>query len=100
MTTRTPLQNASLHKYFDLLAEALNDAGQDMRRTLKESVDIPWSKDSVKDHLWRPIQEAMTSKESTTELETHEVSEVYQVLNRHTGEKLGVTVPFPTEEER
>lgn len=94
---RTLKQNKSLHKYFELLAEALNDSGQDMKATLKPEVDISWTKESIKEYMWRPIQEAMFSKESTTKLDTVEISAVYEVLNRHTGEKLGITVPWPED---
>ena len=48
---RTTKQNASLHKYFQLLSDSLNDAGLDMRRTLKEEIDIPWTPANVKEHL-------------------------------------------------
>jgi len=95
---RTTTQNAALHKYFDQLAEALNDAGYDMRKTLKQSIDIPWTKDSVKNFLWKPIQESMTGEKSTTKLSTVDPSIVYETLNRHTAEKLGVSVPFPSME--
>lgn len=64
-----------------------------------DEVDIPWSAETVKDLLWRPIQIAMFNKESTTELDTHEVSEVHAVLNRHLSEKFGISVPFPSRDE-
>ena len=97
---RTPLQNKSIHKYFELLAERLNEAGLDMKAVLKPEVDIPWTEENVKNHLWRPVQMAMLSKQSTTELTTAEISDVYQVINRHLGEKLGIHVPFPSNEHQ
>lgn len=96
---RTLKQNSSLHLYCELLAEELNMAGLDMREVLKPSVDINWTSESVKEYLWRPIQKAMYQKQSTTELETAEVSRVYEVLNRHLGEKFGIHTPFPSIEE-
>lgn len=90
---RTPAQNNALHKFCAMLAETLNDAGLDMRAVIKQDVDIPWTRDTVKDHLWRPIQKAMTGKQSTTEVTTVEPSEIHRVLARHLGEKLGVTCP-------
>ena len=92
---RTRKQNKSMHKYFELLAEALNDAGYDMKKVLKPEIDIPWTKESVKSHLWKPIQEAMFDKEHTSDTDTVEPSAVYETLNRHTSEKLGVSVPWP-----
>lgn len=95
---RTLIQNNALHKYFELLADELNGAGYDMRKTLRQDIDIPWSKDTVKDYLWRPIQIAQLQKVSTAELNTAEIDKVYDVLNRHLGEKLGLHVDFPNLE--
>ena len=98
MTKRTTTQNSALHKYFVLLAEALNDAGLDVRKTMKEEFEIPWNETLVKELLWKQLQGVMTEKHSTTQLETHEVSEVYKVLDRHLASKFGVSVPFPSIE--
>lgn len=96
---RTSQQNKSLHKFCELLAEALNEAGYEMKAVLAvKQVDIPWNKDRVKDVLWKPLQEAMTGKESTTELNTVDPSEIYEVLNRHISQNFGVHVPWPSEE--
>ncbi|ARM83960.1 hypothetical protein [Marinobacter salarius] len=90
---RTLTQNAAMHLFFGWLADALNDAGKDMRRTLRHDVDIPWTPESVKEHLWRPIQKAMTEKHSTTEITTVEPTAIHEVLSRHLGERLGLVCP-------
>ena len=95
---RTAKQNKALHVLFELIAETLNDSGNDMRRTLKHTVDIPWSADTVKNFLWRPVQQAQLQKDSTTELTTKDIDAVYETLNRHLGDKLGVHIPFPSIE--
>lgn len=96
---RTLKQNNALHLMFEMLAEQLNEAGLDMRKTLKPSVDIPWLKESVKDYLWRPVQEAVMGKKSTTELTTKDIDKVFEILNRHLGEKFGIELEFPSVEE-
>lgn len=93
---RTLTQNAAMHKYFELLAKALNDAGYDMRRTLKEDQEIPWTKESVKEHLWRPIQKVMEGVDSTAELTTADPGEIYATLSRHLSSKLGINVEWPS----
>lgn len=93
--TRTAQQNRALHLYFNMLATALNDAGLDQRKVLKPEVDMPWSCHSVKEFLWRPIQLAVTQKESTTKLERSEVNEIFRVLHLHMVQKLSVSVEFP-----
>lgn len=98
---RTLTQNAALHLFCTWLAEALNDAGLDMRATLKPEAEIPWTTQTVKDHLWRPIQQALTQKRSTTEITTVEPTVIHETLARHLGQKLGVVCPpWPSRETR
>ena len=97
-TARTELQNRSIHKYFELLCNALNDAGMDMIATMKrlsKKAIIPWSPYAIKERLWRPVQVDTYGKESSTKLNTDEISVVYEALNNVTSSKLGVSVPFP-----
>lgn len=98
--TRTKLQNSALHKYFTLLCDALNDAGLDMSAVMSKLSKkglIPWSPTAVKERLFRPVMISTYGKESTTQLETKEVSVVYESLNKVTAEQLGVSVPFPDQ---
>ena len=97
---RSIQQNKALHKYCNNLAEALNEAGLDQRKVLKPGIDIPWTMESVKDNLYKPILKALTGKESTIDMSTTDPSLVYEVLNRHMGEKHGITVEWPSEESR
>lgn len=92
---RTKKQNDALHKYFEIVAEILNDAGLDMRAVLKPEIDIPWTTMNVKEFLWRPVQILQLRKESTTQLTTKEIDEVFETLNRHLA-KFGVHQPFPS----
>lgn len=98
MEQRTIQQNKSIHKYFELLAEELNMAGLDMRIVLKPSYQIWWTPESIKNNIWKPVQEAMYKKQSTTELTRKEVDKVYEQINYIIGEKWGVSVPFPSNE--
>jgi len=95
---RTIQQNKALHLYFQLIANALNDAGLDMRAVLKPGVEIPWTKQSIKDHLWRPIQKLYLKKQSTTELLSKDIDKIFDILNRHIA-KFGVSEAFPSLEE-
>lgn len=97
---RTSPQNNSLHLWLELLALELNNAGKDLKKALQAiPVDIPATKANLKESLWRPIQEAMLHKKSTTDLTTKEVGDIYEVLVRHFSQ-VGIEVPrFPTAEE-
>jgi len=93
---RTAQQNKALHVLFTLLADALNDAGLDMRKVIKEDVRIPWHGDTIKEYIWRPVQKVQLGKDSTTALTTKEIDEVFETINRYLGEKFGLHVPFPS----
>lgn len=95
---RTLQQNAALHLYFQLVADTLNEAGLDMRAVLKPEVEIPWSKNSVKEFMWRPIQRLQLQKKSTTELTTKDIDIIYDTMNRHLA-KHGIHEPFPSIDE-
>lgn len=96
---RTLQQNKAIHKYFELLADELNNAGLSMTKVLKPGVEIDWSPSMVKKYLWKPVQDTMLDKESTTKLNTKEVSKIYETLNRLTAQKFGISVVFPSNEE-
>lgn len=102
MTQRTSQQNKGLHLFFTMLADELNNSGYDQRKVLKETVDIPWTPEAIKEQLWKPIQKLMYNKESTTELDkVKEIDKVHEVLMRHLGEKFSVEyIPFPVDEHR
>ena len=83
------------------MSQALNEAGYGVKRFYEEvkKVEIDWSDGSVKENIWRPIQEAMTEKYSTTELEKNEIDLVYEQVNRVLSE-IGIHVPFPSEDTK
>ncbi|MEK7524002.1 MAG: hypothetical protein AAB588_03135 [Patescibacteria group bacterium] len=97
-TQRTTLQNRALHLYFTLLADAMNEAGIELKEALPE-IDIPLDGELVKNAIWRPVQRAQLNKISTTKLTTKEIDKVYDTLNRYLGEKYGLHVPFPNIDE-
>ena len=95
---RTLTQNASMQLYCTQMAAALNDAGLDFRKVVKEEIDVPWTKDLVQDYMWRIIQELVTGHKSTTKPDRHQYGEIYEIMNRHVSGKLGVFVPWPCKE--
>ena len=92
---RSVPQNKALHKYCELLADELNDRGLDMKVVLSHHPEISWTKEAVKEKLWRPIQEAMLNKKSTTKANRDEYPKVYDELNKHLINLHGVSVPWP-----
>lgn len=98
---RTTKQNNSLHVYFQILADRLNEAGLTVRQVIehinKSGVEIEWTEKLTKE-LWRGVQKAQLQKSSTTKLTTDEVDKVYKVLDRFLLEEFGLDVPFPSDD--
>lgn len=97
-TKRTDRQNRAMHKWFQLVADALNESGNNVQVVLKQKVDIDWTASLVKEVLWRTAQKVILQKESTTELKKGELDPVLEHLNRHLGERFGIHVEFPSYE--
>ena len=97
---RTLTQNRAIHKYFELLAYELNEAGFDVRKVIDEAVEIPFTASFIKEYMWKPVQKSMLNKISTAKLNTDEVNEIYLVVDKIVSERTGITIPFPSIESQ
>ena len=93
--TRSSQQNKSLHLWFTLLAEALNDAGYDMKSLIREGIKIPCTDYYLKKEIFKPTILQMYGKESTSQLTTKEITEVYEFVDKVIAERTGVHVDWP-----
>ena len=96
MTLRTDQQNKALHLWFRWLAEVLSDKHYDFRYL---KIEIQPTEYLVKKYMFKPVMEEMYGKKSTKTLEIDQVSVLYDILNKALGDRLGVHVPFPTQED-
>lgn len=98
---RSTLMNKCLHKHMAVIADNLNANNWDMIKvftTFKPGVEIPWSMESVKERMWKPIQLAMTGKNSSTKLSNAEMIEIEGVLAKFLSSKLGISVHWPSRD--
>lgn len=96
---RTLTQNGCLHEYLAELSVKLNEGGYDVGATITVKVDF--TPDTVKEYMFKPIMKAMyPDKTSTTELDTIEISKVYENLNRLTAEKFGIGLLWPSRDNK
>lgn len=96
---RTTLQNASMWKYFTLVAQSLNDSGLSMQKVMQhiKKMEVDWTKDSVHDVIWVNFQDALGLGKSTTKLKTDEVSKVYKNVNFWLNGTVGIdNIEFPS----
>ena len=99
---RTIQQNKSIYLFCAMIAEALNDAGMELHITSKalgSEIEVPWSKDSIKQHIWDKVQLVQTEKKHSSELSTKEVSQVAMVIERHLA-TMGINVEFPRKKDK
>ena len=97
---RTPKQRAALEVYCRLVSEELNAGGFDMVTVLKEGAEIPWVQETVKDRLWRPVQEVLIGTDKTSKAERSDYRAVYETLSRHLSQRFGISIPWPEKKER
>lgn len=98
---KTPTQRNALHKWLEMLADVLNEAGFDQavwfQKYAKAGIAARWSKHSVKEVFYKPVLESMTGKTSTEQMNTIEPSEVCDVVGQALAQRLGITAPaWPT----
>lgn len=96
---RTTSQNKALHKLFTDISNHCVSIGLDQKTVINklESYDCPTSPAFVKE-TWRAIQIAVTGKQSTADLETKEIDEVYSVFSKFWSELTGEYFPYPSYE--
>ena len=99
---RTVLQNSSLHQFFEDISNGLNDGGFDMSaELLRQPIDLSWTKESVKERLWRPIQTALyPDTVSTTELSTKQLDHVTKNIQKVLAERISLSIAFPSKDNR
>ena len=90
--TRTMKQNNGIHAYCGEVAKQMEARGLDMKTVLKEGVPISPTKELIKEYMWKPIQKALTGKESTTAITKKQVNEVYEYLSKLLAEKYDINV--------
>jgi len=92
---RTLTQNGCLHEFIADLSSELNGAGFDVKQVITVSVDF--TPETVKKYMVHPIMKALFPDiESTADLSTKQISEVYENLNRLTAEKFGISCAWPS----
>ena len=98
---RTPSQNNSIHLYLTQLANELRNEGhtiKDVVNAIRRAEIMPTML-LLKEVLWKPIQKVLFKKDSTTKLDKHEVTDVYDAVNAFIAREFEIHVPFPCEDE-
>ncbi len=92
---------AAQHKWFDMIAHELNDAGLTLKPFMEQvdyKMDIPWTGTMIKQILYKPILETQTGKETTKEMTPFQAKNVNMALEWWLSTHTGVQVDFPSEE--
>ena len=95
---RTWRQNNTLHLLFRRMAKGLNDAGFEIPHPFKPDLEIPYSEESVKELLYKPIITMYFKVDRSTELTTEQLSESMTILVDAVNRNTGVYVHIPTGE--
>jgi hypothetical protein len=99
--TRTLQQNKSLHLFFTMITEELNELGMEyIYFGLKgQELSLMYTPELVKMFFWKPIQVALFDIESTTKLTTDQMNKIIDVIVKFFGDK-GVIIDFPSMDNK
>ena len=102
MALRTNTQNNALHLYLSQVAEALDREGHTMQDVVKaiRRAEIRPTPAALKEVVWKPLQEILYAKKSTTELTKQEIDPVYEAMNKWLGQEFHLHIPFPSDPDR
>jgi hypothetical protein len=96
---RSSQENRALHVLFQNIAYELNRLGLEFTFRGIKGMDIQttYSPEIVKNFLWKPLQDALLKKESTTELTHNDIGLIFEILGKWFAEN-GVEISFPSME--
>jgi hypothetical protein len=95
---RTFRQNNALHLLFRNMAKGLNDAGFEIPHPFKPDLEIPYSEESVKELLYKPIITSYFKVNRSSELDSEQLSESMSILVDAVCRNTGVNIDIPSQE--
>lgn len=108
MITPSDEQFDAMHVFFRHLSDRLNERGISRNMVWEiRKAEIPWTEESVKEDLWKPLQAAMypetvlpSGKVTTKRCGGIKPSKIHEFLMGHLNQHFeGIDVPFPTKEQ-
>jgi hypothetical protein len=94
---RSRMQNSAMWLFCTKIAKALNSAGLDMAVFYKDTnYSISWSENSVKEHIWGVISQALHGTEKSSHLDTKQFCEVGEEMGRRLAMSKGISVEWPS----
>jgi hypothetical protein len=94
---RTDQQRKSIEVYCRNVANAMNDAGESVQTVFTAPVDL--SQENVKEGMFKVIMTALYPDiKSTTDLDTKQVTEVFENMNRILAERYMISVDWPSQD--
>ena len=96
---RSSQENRALHVLFQNIAYELNRLGLEFTfRGIKGmEIETTYTPEIVKEFIWKPLQNALLSKSSTTELTHSDIQMIFDILCKWFAEN-GIEIVFPSIE--
>jgi hypothetical protein len=98
---RTIQQNKCLHQYFGALADGLNEAEYDVQTVI--TLPVNFNTERVKEYIAYRFIEALYPEKKredgtyhTSDLNTKQISCLYENMNRAMSEKFGIGLDWPS----
>ena len=96
---RSSQEDRALHVLFQNIAYELNRLGLEFTfRGIKGmEIETTYTPEIVKEFLWKPLQNALLKKSSTTQLTHNDIGLIFEILGKYFAEN-GIEISFPSVE--
>lgn len=96
---RSSQENRALHVLFQNISYELNRLGMEFTYRGVKGMDIQttYTPEIVKEFLWKPLQNALLKKSSTTQLTHNDIGLIFEILGKWFAEN-GIEISFPSIE--
>ena len=98
---KTPAQQRAVHSWFDKIAAQLNEKGIDrtvvIEALAKRGLDLLWTGPAFKENVYKPVFQAVTTKQSTEDANTTDHDLCYHGIVKWLAMEFEITAPpFPS----
>jgi len=99
---RSTLQNSSLHLWLSMIAHEANNMGLTLQNLVEkvQKIEIRPSTENLKEIFVKPYIKSAYNLDSTTKMNTEQLNETYDAMNKLFSYYWHISIPFPCDENR
>ena len=99
---RSTAQNSSLHLWLSMIAHEANNMGLTLQNLVEkvQKIEIRPSTENLKEIFVKPYIKSAYNLDSTTKMNTEQLNETYDAMNKLFSYYWHISIPFPSDENK